>query len=100
MMLVRAPGATWRVRRLITAERIDVIHVLHGARNYPFERIPSDLDVDLPSGTGDVEYLAFRLLPFPWLIIPRRAALRPVTLLAKLVKLLLDAGIFELERFV
>jgi acetoin utilization deacetylase AcuC-like enzyme len=30
---------------------------LHGARNYPFERIPSDLDVDLPSGTRDVEYL-------------------------------------------
>ena len=29
---------------------------LHGARNYPFERIPSDLDVDLPTGTGD-EYL-------------------------------------------
>jgi acetoin utilization deacetylase AcuC-like enzyme len=30
---------------------------LHGARNYPFERIASDLDVDLPSGTGDDEYL-------------------------------------------
>jgi acetoin utilization deacetylase AcuC-like enzyme len=30
---------------------------LHGARNYPFDRIPSDLDVDLPSGTGDEEYL-------------------------------------------
>jgi acetoin utilization deacetylase AcuC-like enzyme len=30
---------------------------LHGARNYPFERIPSDLDVDLPTGTGDVAYL-------------------------------------------
>jgi acetoin utilization deacetylase AcuC-like enzyme len=30
---------------------------LHGARNYPFTRIPSDLDVDLPSGTGDAEYL-------------------------------------------
>jgi acetoin utilization deacetylase AcuC-like enzyme len=30
---------------------------LHGARNYPFVRIPSDLDVDLPSGTGDAEYL-------------------------------------------
>jgi acetoin utilization deacetylase AcuC-like enzyme len=30
---------------------------LHGARNYPFERIPSDLDVDLASGTGDPEYL-------------------------------------------
>jgi acetoin utilization deacetylase AcuC-like enzyme len=30
---------------------------VHGARNYPFKRIPSDLDVDLPSGTGDGEYL-------------------------------------------
>lgn len=30
---------------------------LHGARNYPFTRIPSDLDVDLPSGTGDDAYL-------------------------------------------
>jgi acetoin utilization deacetylase AcuC-like enzyme len=30
---------------------------LHGARNYPFERIPSDLDVDLPTGTGDERYL-------------------------------------------
>ena len=31
---------------------------LHGARNYPFQRIPSDLDVDLPEGTGDERYLA------------------------------------------
>ena len=30
---------------------------LHGARNYPFERVPSDLDVDLPDGTGDDAYL-------------------------------------------
>ena len=30
---------------------------LHGARNYPFQRIPSDLDVDLASGTGDERYL-------------------------------------------
>src|SRR6201989_291713 len=30
---------------------------LHGARNYPFERIPSDLDIDLPSGTGDAAYI-------------------------------------------
>jgi acetoin utilization deacetylase AcuC-like enzyme len=29
---------------------------LHGARNYPFQRIASDLDVDLPSGTGDEGY--------------------------------------------
>ncbi len=30
---------------------------LHGARNYPTKRVPSDLDVDLPRGTGDGEYL-------------------------------------------
>ena len=30
---------------------------LHGARNYPFQRIPSDLDVDLASGTADERYL-------------------------------------------
>ncbi len=30
---------------------------LHGARNYPFKRIPSDLDVDLETGTGDERYL-------------------------------------------
>jgi acetoin utilization deacetylase AcuC-like enzyme len=30
---------------------------LHGARNYPFRRIASDLDVDLPSGTADGAYL-------------------------------------------
>jgi acetoin utilization deacetylase AcuC-like enzyme len=30
---------------------------VHGARNYPFQRIASDLDVDLPTGTGDDAYL-------------------------------------------
>jgi acetoin utilization deacetylase AcuC-like enzyme len=30
---------------------------LHGARNYPFERVASDLDVDLAGGTGDERYL-------------------------------------------
>jgi acetoin utilization deacetylase AcuC-like enzyme len=30
---------------------------LHGERNYPFQRIPSDLDVDIASGTGDRRYL-------------------------------------------
>jgi acetoin utilization deacetylase AcuC-like enzyme len=30
---------------------------LHGARNYPFTRVPSDLDVDLPTGTDDDSYL-------------------------------------------
>jgi acetoin utilization deacetylase AcuC-like enzyme len=31
---------------------------LHGARNYPFQRIPSDLDVDIAGGTGNERYLA------------------------------------------
>ena len=30
---------------------------LHGGANYPFHRATSDLDVDLPSGTGDDAYL-------------------------------------------
>jgi acetoin utilization deacetylase AcuC-like enzyme len=31
---------------------------VHGAANYPFHRATSDLDVDLPTGTGDDEYLS------------------------------------------
>ena len=31
---------------------------MHGAKNYPVRRGPSDLDVDLPDGTGDDVYLA------------------------------------------
>jgi acetoin utilization deacetylase AcuC-like enzyme len=31
---------------------------LHGARNYPFKRIASSLDIDLESGIGDERYLA------------------------------------------
>lgn len=30
---------------------------LHGAKNFPFRKEPSDLDVELPDGTGDDEYL-------------------------------------------
>ena len=30
---------------------------LHGARNFPFRKEAGDLDVDLPDGCGDVEYL-------------------------------------------
>lgn len=30
---------------------------IHGARNYPFEKQQSDLDVELPDGTGDDAYL-------------------------------------------
>ncbi len=31
---------------------------LHGARNFPFRKEVSSLDVELPDGTGDVDYLA------------------------------------------
>lgn len=30
---------------------------LHGAKNFPFRRVPSDLDVELPDGTQDRAYL-------------------------------------------
>ena len=30
---------------------------MHGAKNYPVRRGPSDLDIDLPDGTGDAAYL-------------------------------------------
>lgn len=30
---------------------------LHGARNDPFHKVPGDLDVELPDGTGDEAYL-------------------------------------------
>lgn len=30
---------------------------LHGAKNYPFRKVPSTVDIDLPDGTSDVEYL-------------------------------------------
>ncbi|MFM2402647.1 MAG: hypothetical protein RL223_527 [Pseudomonadota bacterium] len=31
---------------------------LHGARNFPFRKVAGDVDVDLPDGTGDADYLA------------------------------------------
>ncbi len=30
---------------------------IHGEKNYPFIKPPSDLDIGLPDGTGDLEYL-------------------------------------------
>lgn len=30
---------------------------MHGAKNFPFRKQPGDLDVDLPDGCGDAEYL-------------------------------------------
>jgi len=31
---------------------------MHGVRNYPFHKVPGDLDVELEDGTGDDAYLA------------------------------------------
>jgi acetoin utilization deacetylase AcuC-like enzyme len=31
---------------------------MHGARNFPFHKVPGSLDVELPDGTGDDGYLA------------------------------------------
>lgn len=31
---------------------------LHGEKNFPFRKEPGDLDIDLPDGCGDAEYLA------------------------------------------
>lgn len=31
---------------------------MHGKKNYPYQRVPSDLDIDLPTGTSDDDYLA------------------------------------------
>jgi acetoin utilization deacetylase AcuC-like enzyme len=38
---------------------------LNGFRNYPFRRVPGDLELELPDGTGDAPYLdgLVRLLP-------------------------------------
>ncbi len=42
----------------ILGERDDVfICSLHGEKNYPFRKVPSHLDVPLPEGTNDDEYL-------------------------------------------
>jgi acetoin utilization deacetylase AcuC-like enzyme len=30
---------------------------IHGARNFPYHKVPSNLDIDLEDGTGDDEYL-------------------------------------------
>lgn len=43
----------------ILANRVDCFTFsIHGARNFPFDKETSDLDVELPDGTGDDAYLA------------------------------------------
>jgi acetoin utilization deacetylase AcuC-like enzyme len=45
---------------------------MHGAKNYPVRRGPSDLDVDLPDGTGDAAYLAELAAHLPALLAKMR----------------------------
>jgi acetoin utilization deacetylase AcuC-like enzyme len=43
----------------ILADRADLFTLsLHGAKNFPFRKAVSNLDVELPDGTGDSAYLA------------------------------------------
>src|SRR5690606_29691977 len=41
---------------------------MHGAGNYPFQKEKSDLDIPLPDGTGDAEYLKILKEALPKLI--------------------------------
>ena len=45
---------------------------LNGFRNYPFRRVPGDLEVELPDGTGDDRYLAELASVLPQAVAPRR----------------------------
>ncbi|MFN3345017.1 MAG: histone deacetylase, partial [Chloroherpetonaceae bacterium] len=43
----------------ILGGRDDVfIFSMHGAKNYPFRKVPSTIDLDLPDGTSDKEFLS------------------------------------------
>jgi acetoin utilization deacetylase AcuC-like enzyme len=50
---------------LLAADPLAFTVSVNGGANYPFRRVPGDLEVDLPDGTGDDRYLAEleRLLP-------------------------------------
>ena len=41
---------------------------VHGERNYPADKVPGDLDVGLPDGTGDAAYLAVLEARLPALV--------------------------------
>ena len=61
----------------ILKDQPDVFVVsLHGAKNFPFRKVPSDLDVDLPDGTVDAAYHRALLDALPAI-----AAFRPDLLL-------------------
>jgi acetoin utilization deacetylase AcuC-like enzyme len=52
----RAPGE--RHARLLRRRRERVHVLMHGAKNFPFHKVPGTLDVELDDGAGDDAYLA------------------------------------------
>lgn len=68
----------------ILGQRSDVfILSLHGEKNYPFRKIPSHMDVPLPSNTEDTEYLfalqkALEMIPKDFDIIFYQAGVDPL----------------------
>lgn len=42
---------------ILTARADMFVYSVHGAKNFPFRKVASDLDVPLPDGTGDGPYL-------------------------------------------
>ena len=53
---------------LAADDRELVTYSVHGARNYPFRKVPSDLDRALPDGVDDDGYLALIAHDVPWLL--------------------------------
>ena len=53
----------------ILGGRPDVtIFSMHGAKNYPFRKVPSTIDIDLPDGTDDATYLRILAEHLPFLL--------------------------------
>lgn len=48
---------------------------MHGGRNYPFRKVPGSLDIELPDGTQDDEYLALLAAHLPRVLERARADL-------------------------
>ena len=48
---------------------------MHGGRNFPFHKHPGSLDIELPDGTGDAEYLAALSDALPRVLSSARADL-------------------------
>ncbi|HJU69102.1 MAG TPA: histone deacetylase [Gemmatimonadaceae bacterium] len=42
---------------IFAADRETYTFSMHGGRNYPFHKVPGTLDIELPDGTGDEDYL-------------------------------------------